>query len=219
MATSLVVDREGIIRFAGADPDYTRRPEQASQGLPPRFPLNAGRFETVNEASTRRLAWGREKKHEGNSMREKTMSERSDGHDTRGLKRREFLSVGALPLAAALGTVKLGTVKLGTVKLGSPEKMGSTPSAQSIIRIGLIGAGANVRRVQIPAFRRIPECEIMAVANRSLESSQRVADEFNIPRAYGSWGELLDDDSVRTIGVQVYVRPAYGWAYLSPELP
>ena len=162
-------------------------------------------------------------------MREKTMSERSDGHDTRGLKRREFLSVGALPLAAALGTVKLGTVKLGTVKLGtvklgtvklgSPEKMGSTPSAQSIIRIGLIGAGANVRRVQIPAFRRIPECEIMAVANRSLESSQRVADEFNIPRAYGSWGELLDDDSVRTIGVQVYVRPAYGWAYLSPELP
>ena len=142
------------------------------------------------------------------------MSERSDGHDTRGLKRREFLSVGALPLAAALGTVKLGTVKLG-----SPEKMGSTPPAQSIIRIGLIGAGANVRRVQIPAFRRIPECEIMAVANRSLESSQRVADEFNIPRAYGSWGELLYDDSVRTIGVQVYVRPAYGWAYLSPELP
>ena len=29
MATSLVVDREGIIRFAGADPDYTMRPEPA----------------------------------------------------------------------------------------------------------------------------------------------------------------------------------------------
>ena len=39
----------------------------------------------------------------------------------------------------------------------------------------------------------------MAVANRSLESSQRVADEFNIPRAYGSWQELLDDDSIDAI--------------------
>ncbi len=57
---------------------------------------------------------------------------------------------------------------MGIKKLGSPEKMGSTPPAQGIIRVGLIGAGANVRRVQIPAFRRIPECEIVAVANRSL---------------------------------------------------
>ena len=36
-------------------------------------------------------------------MRGKTMSEKSDGHDTPGLKRREFLSVGALPLAAPWG--------------------------------------------------------------------------------------------------------------------
>ena len=71
---------------------------------------------------------------------------------------------------------------------------------------------------RFPLFAGFPECEIMAVANRSLESSQRVADEFNIPKAYGSWGELLDDDSIRTIGAQVYVRPAHGWAYLSPEL-
>ena len=127
------------------------------------------------------------------------MSKKSDGHHTPGLKRREFLSVGALPLAAALGTVNLRTVKSGTMNLGDPEKMGSTPSAQSTIRVGLIGAGANVRAVQIPAFRRIPGCEIVAVANRSLESSQRVADEFNIPRAYGSWQELLDDDSIDAV--------------------
>ena len=132
-------------------------------------------------------------------MSERTTNERSDGHHTPGLKRREFLSVGALPLAAALGTVNLGTAKPGAVTVGSPEKMGSTPSAQNIIRVGLIGAGANVRRVQIPAFRRIPECEIVAVANRSLESSQRVGDEFNIPRAYGNWEQLLDDDSIDAV--------------------
>jgi len=117
------------------------------------------------------------------------MSERSDGHDTAGLKRREFLSVGALPLAAALGSVTLG----------GRHEVGSTPSAQSIIRVGLIGAGANVRAVQIPGFRRAPGCEVVAVANRSLESSQRVADEFDIPTAYANWGELLDDNSIDAV--------------------
>jgi predicted dehydrogenase len=117
------------------------------------------------------------------------MSEGSKGHDTPGLKRREFLSVGALPVVAALGTVNLGSL----------DKMTSTRSAQNIIRVGLIGAGANVRRVQIPSFRRIPGCEVVAVANRSLESSRRVADEFNIPKAYANWEELLDDDSVDAV--------------------
>ena len=122
------------------------------------------------------------------------MSERSEGHDTPGLKRREFLSVGALPLAAALGTAKTGAVKSGV-----PDGMGSTRSAQDVTRVGLIGAGNNVRRVQIPSFRRIPGCEIVAVANRSLESSRRVTDEFNIPRAYANWKELLDDDGVDAV--------------------
>jgi hypothetical protein len=116
---------------------------------------------------------------------ERAMSERADSADTPGLKCREFLSVSALPLAAALATAKLGSAKAGstksgavnpgTMKLAGPNKMRSTRSAQNIIRIGLIGAGANIRSVQIPGFRQIPGCEIVAVANRSLESSQRVA--------------------------------------------
>ena len=114
------------------------------------------------------------------------MNEESDGHDTRGLKRREFLSVGALPLAAALGA-------------RMESEMRSAKGAQEVVRVGLIGAGANVRAVQIPGFRRVPGCEIVAVANRNLESSQRVADEFDIPRAYANWEELLDDDSIDAV--------------------
>ena len=63
----------------------------------------------------------------------------------------------------------------------------------------MIGAGANARAVHIPGFRGIQACEIAAVANRSLESSQRVADEFNIPRAYANWRELLDDDRIDAV--------------------
>ena len=147
------------------------------------------------------------------------MSEKPDGHETPGLKRREFLSVGALPLAAALGSVKLGGAgtpndpgKLAvSEKAGGPEKPGSTQSVQNVIRIGLIGAGANIRGVQIPGFQRIEGCEIVAVANRSLESSQRVANEFNIPKAYANWEELLDDDSIDAISIGT-------WPYMHSTL-
>jgi predicted dehydrogenase len=37
------------------------------------------------------------------------------------------------------------------------------------------------------------------VANRSLGSSQAVADQFRIARAYGHWGELLADDGVDAV--------------------
>ncbi len=111
--------------------------------------------------------------------------------ETRGLKRREFLAVGALPLAAALGPANL---------VGRRE-MGVKSSQQEPIRIGMIGAGTNLRTEQIPGFRQIPGVEIVAVANRSLESSQRVSSEFNIPRAYANWEQLLDDESINAVSI------------------
>ena len=79
-----------------------------------------------------------------------------------------------------------------------------TVPRQRAVRVGIIGAGSNVQAVQIPGFRRIPSCEIVAVANRSLASSQRVADAFDIPRAYiprayANWSELLEDDEVDAV--------------------
>ena len=110
--------------------------------------------------------------------------------DAPGMKRRDFLAVGALPLAAAaLTPTTKATVHGGSV----------SPSRQNPVRVGLIGAGANVRNVQIPGFHSHPACEVLAVANRSLESSQRVADEFDIPRAYSHWGELLEDEDVDAV--------------------
>jgi predicted dehydrogenase len=75
------------------------------------------------------------------------------------------------------------------------------PASQEAIRVGLIGAGANLRGVQIPGFRKIPGVDIVAVANRSLASSQRVADEFGIARAYANWAELLEDDSIQAVSI------------------
>ena len=109
------------------------------------------------------------------------------------MDRREFLSASALPLAAVAAGARDGA--------RHPVE-GARPSrhpAQEIVRVGLIGAGANVQDVQIPGFRSIQGVEVLAVANRSLASSQRVADQFGIPRAYAHWGQLLDDPDVDAV--------------------
>ena len=71
----------------------------------------------------------------------------------------------------------------------------------SIIRLGLIGAGANTRLRHIPGFREQRGVEIVAVANRSRESGQRIASEYEIPKVYDNWLELIEDDNIDAICV------------------
>ena len=49
------------------------------------------------------------------------------------------------------------------------------------IRVGVVGAGANSRARHIPGFQALDGVDVVGVANRSRESGQRVADEFEIP--------------------------------------
>ncbi len=122
------------------------------------------------------------------------MAQGPEGHRSTGLNRREFLGVGALPLAAGLAAKDFGAESIG-----AEHETKRVPSAQAVVRVGLVGAGGIVQRAQLPNFRRIPGCEVVAVANRSLASSQRVAEAFDIPAAYGNWRELLQDESVDAV--------------------
>ena len=115
------------------------------------------------------------------------MSEDSSTDKRSKIRRRDFLSAVALPIIAAVAPASLSAQN--RTAAAAPDR----------VRVGIIGAGANVRAIQIPGFRRIAGCEIVAVANRSLQSSQRVTNEFNIPRAYGDWEELLDDDEIDAV--------------------
>ena len=71
--------------------------------------------------------------------------------------------------------------------------------ANDSVRVGLIGAGLNTRDRHIPGFQKVDGVEIVAVANRTRESGRRVADQFNIPRVYDDWRELLEDDSINAV--------------------
>jgi predicted dehydrogenase len=67
------------------------------------------------------------------------------------------------------------------------------------IRVGIVGAGNNSRSKHIPGFKSLPEVEVSGVANRSLESGQRVADEFGIPRVYSNWLELVHSAEIDAV--------------------
>ena len=71
--------------------------------------------------------------------------------------------------------------------------------ANEPVRVGLIGAGKNTRDRHIPGFQSVEGVEIAAVANRSIASGRQVADQFNIPHVYGSWQELLEDESLDAV--------------------
>jgi predicted dehydrogenase len=71
--------------------------------------------------------------------------------------------------------------------------------AQAPIKIGFIGAGNNTRVRHIPGLQAIDGVELASVCNRSRESSQRVADQFNIPKVHEDWRELLADSDINAV--------------------
>jgi predicted dehydrogenase len=67
------------------------------------------------------------------------------------------------------------------------------------IRIGIVGAGANTRLRHIPGFVAQAGVEIVAVCNRTQESSERSAREYGIPRVYHHWPELVSAENVDAV--------------------
>ena len=76
------------------------------------------------------------------------------------------------------------------------------------IRIGIVGAGRNTTFRHIPGLQAIEGVEIVAVCNRSRESSERVASEFGIPKIYDNWLELVEapDTDAIVIGTWPYLH-------------
>ena len=82
-----------------------------------------------------------------------------------------------------------------------------TLSQEDRINVGIVGAGANSRLHHIPGFQAIDGVEVVAVVNRSRESSQRAADEFGIPTVFDNWRDLIEDPDIDAICIAT-------WPYL-----
>jgi predicted dehydrogenase len=113
------------------------------------------------------------------------MSNEPDRDEAQRINRRDLLASAVVTLPAALAPRALS----------AQERRPSTAT----LRVGIIGAGGIVGSTHIPGLRRMPGVEIVAVANRSLESSERAAQEFGIPRAYADWQQLIAADGIDAV--------------------
>jgi predicted dehydrogenase len=77
----------------------------------------------------------------------------------------------------------------------------------NLIRIGIIGLGGNTRLRHVPGLRKCAGVEITGVCNRRPESTARSAAEFDIPKTYDRWEQLVEDPNIDAIVIGT-------WPYL-----
>ncbi len=67
------------------------------------------------------------------------------------------------------------------------------------LRWGILGASHFAKSATIPAMQKGKHTRVEAVASRSLEKAQKAAKECSIPKAYGSYDELLQDSELDAV--------------------
>jgi predicted dehydrogenase len=83
--------------------------------------------------------------------------------------------------------------------------------ADTRLRVGFVGAGNNTRKHHIPKLAAQPGVELVAVANRTKESGERVAREFGIARVHADWHEVVAADDIDAVCIGT-------WPYLHCEV-
>lgn len=79
------------------------------------------------------------------------------------------------------------------------------------LRIGIVGAGANTRAKHLPLLKAQPSVELVAVANRSRESSESVARDFGVTRVAADWREIVTARDIDAVVIGT-------WPYLHAEI-
>jgi predicted dehydrogenase len=68
-----------------------------------------------------------------------------------------------------------------------------------MLRVGLIGAGANTKARHVPGLRELSDVEIVAVCNSRPQSTATAARELGISRTFDSWEDLVRDEQIDAV--------------------
>jgi predicted dehydrogenase len=73
------------------------------------------------------------------------------------------------------------------------RRTGDGPPSSVSVRVAVLGAGFWARNAHVPALRALPHVELVACAGATLEEGRAFAAEHQIPAAYESLEQLLDE--------------------------
>ena len=79
----------------------------------------------------------------------------------------------------------------------------SISDTKNICRWAIVGCSRVFRRRWGPALQNAKGADIVAIAGRSLEKAQSWAAEFHIPRACGSYDELLENKNIDAVFISL----------------
>lgn len=82
------------------------------------------------------------------------------------------------------------------------------------MKVGIIGAGWIAEKMATTLKDKPQGCECYAIASRSIEKAQAFADKWNMPKAYGSYEELVQDADVDL----VYIATPHSHHYAHTKL-
>jgi predicted dehydrogenase len=71
--------------------------------------------------------------------------------------------------------------------------------ADQTLRVGIVGLGGNCSARHVPGLRPCHGVEIAAVCNRRRESTLAAASEFDIPKTYDRWSDLVADPQIDAV--------------------
>ena len=67
------------------------------------------------------------------------------------------------------------------------------------VKWGILGTANIARWGTIPGMKKADNCELYAIAGRSIEKANKYKEDYGFEKAYGSYDELLDDPEVQAV--------------------
>ncbi len=82
---------------------------------------------------------------------------------------------------------------------------------------GILGSASIAVRSVIPGIQQSSLNEVTALASRTLEKAEQTATELGIPKPYGSYEELLADESIDAVYIPLPNHLHYEWTLRAAE--
>ena len=85
------------------------------------------------------------------------------------------------------------------------------------VKWGVLGTANIARGCTIPGMILAQNCELYAIAGRSMEKAEQFKNEFGFNKAYGSYEELLDDKDVQAVYIPLPNGLHFKWVKAALE--
>ena len=85
------------------------------------------------------------------------------------------------------------------------------------VKWGVLGTANIARWCTIPGMKQASNCELYAIAGRSMEKAEMFKKDFGFMKAYGSYDELLDDEAVQAVYIPLPNGLHFKWVKAALE--